>query len=109
MPLTFREKGFEQWMLAAIHGKRQVSMQNVIVLVHKPTYIIGHCACIMSQSANKSHEKNISMKRFENKLPIKHGPNINEVLRDKYIYVFMDLMNPDYNTVSSCKYDISCV
>jgi hypothetical protein len=56
MPLTFREKWFEKWMLTAIHGKRQVSMQNVIVLVHKPTYIIGHCACIVSESASKNHK-----------------------------------------------------
>jgi hypothetical protein len=54
MPHTFREKGFEQWMFTAVHGKRQVSMQDVIVLVHKPTYIIGHCACIVPQSESKN-------------------------------------------------------
>jgi hypothetical protein len=40
-------------MLTTIHSKRQISVQYVIVLVYKPTYIICHCACIVSQPANE--------------------------------------------------------
>jgi len=44
-------------MLTTIHGKREISVQNVIVLVYKPAYIICHCACIVLQPAIEDCKK----------------------------------------------------
>jgi hypothetical protein len=44
-------------MLTTIHGKREISVQYVIVLVYKPTYIICHCACIVFQPAIEDCKK----------------------------------------------------
>jgi hypothetical protein len=67
-------------------------MQNIIILIHKPTYIVGHSACIVSQPVTKI----ISMKSLLSRLSTEHSPNTQdyfEINESKWSWTYVTPCN----------------